>query len=310
VKPSIRALLLAIALLVPVSVGLQAVRDAARPPGEPPASLLWIQSGPLARRLSLGFDALVADVYWMRTVVHYGGQRLDEGGTRRYDLLWPLLDLVTSLDPRFRVAYRFGAIFLTEAYPSGPGRPDQSIALLQKGLAHDPGRWEYMHDIAFVHYWWLQDFEQAAAWFEKAGQVPGAPEWLSSMAATTLAVGGNRQSSRALWARLRDSTDTAWIQRTAERSLTQLDALDVIDQLNVAAGRFQAREGRPATSWPELVKGERLPGIPLDPTGTPFALDPATGRVGLSPQSPLWPLPPEPGRRPNPGSPATGTGPS
>jgi hypothetical protein len=220
------------------------------------------------------------------------------GGAQRYQLLWPLLDLVTSLDPRFRVAYRFGAIFLTEAYPSGPGRPDLSIALLQKGLAYDPGRWEYMHDIAFVHYWWLHDYQQAAAWFERAGQVPGAPEWLSSMAATTLAVGGNRRSSRALWARLRDETDTAWIRRTAERSLAQLDALDALDHLNDVADRFRAREGRSAASWPELVKGGWLPGFPLDPTGTPFVLDPGSGRAALSPESALWPLPPEPGGRP------------
>jgi hypothetical protein len=310
VRPSSRAIVLAIALLVPVSVGLQAVRDAARPPGAPPASLMWIQSPSLARRLSLGFDALVADVYWMRAVIYYGGQRLAEGGDRRYEQLWPLLDLVTGLDPRFRVAYRFGAIFLTEGYPSGPARPDLAIRLLQKGLAYDPARWEYVHDIGFVHYWWLHDYQQAAAWFEKAGQVPGAPEWLPSMAATTLAMGGNRQSSRALWTRLLDSSDTAWIRRAAERSLAQLDALDVVDQLNAVAGRFAAREGRAAATWDDLVRGERLPGIPLDSTGTPFVLDPQTGRVGLSPESPLWPLPPEPIRRGPDGSPVTGMSPS
>ena len=84
------------------------------------------------------FDNLVADVYWMRAVVYYGGKRRASAKhrplRRTSTQLYPLLDLVTSLDPYFRVAYRFGAIFLTEAYPSGPGRPDLAIALLQRGV--------------------------------------------------------------------------------------------------------------------------------------------------------------------------------
>ena len=54
--------------------------------------------------------------------------------SQTYPLLYPLLDLTTTLDPRFNIAYRFGAIFLAEPYPGGPGRPDLAIALLEKGL--------------------------------------------------------------------------------------------------------------------------------------------------------------------------------
>ena len=73
----------------------------------------------------------------MRAVVYYGGQRLATSQAQNYDLLYPLLDLVTTLDPLFSVAYRFGAIFLTEAYPDGPGRPDQRVALLERGIEQD-----------------------------------------------------------------------------------------------------------------------------------------------------------------------------
>ena len=52
-----------------------------------------------------------------------------------YALLYPLLDITTTLDPLFNIAYRFGAIFLAEAYPAGAGRPDLAIALLEKGIA-------------------------------------------------------------------------------------------------------------------------------------------------------------------------------
>jgi len=295
IRPRNRTLIVTILLLLMVSAGIQAVRDRDRARFEPPGGMLWLQSGPAMKRMSLGYDTLVADVYWIRAVVYYGGQRIVEESRRNYDLLYPMLDLVTYLDPRFTVAYRFGAIFLTEPYPNGPGRSDLAIRLLERGIAQDGGRWEYMHDIGFIYYWWLQDYARAAEWFDRGGQVPGAPAWLAPMAATTLAVGGDRQSSRTLWRQLLESSDLGWIRSNAERRLLQLDAMDMIDQLNIIAERFAAREGHPAQSWQALAQGERLRGIPVDPAGVPFVINPTTGRIGLADDSPLAPLPVEPG---------------
>jgi TPR repeat protein len=258
---------------------------------------MWL-SGPLASKLALGFRNLVADVYWIRAVVYYGGKRRmsaqQQNTPANFELLYPLLDLVTALDPHFKVAYRFGAIFLTEAYPNGPGRPDLAIALLQRGIDHDGGRWEYMEDIGFVYYWWLRDFKQAAEWFKRAGEQPGAPSWLAPLAATTLAEGGDRQSSRLLWTRLLQNTENEWIGRNATLRLQQLDAMDAIDELNRRAARFMARERRAPRDWREFGAAEGLRGIPLDPTGTPYLLDPASGRIDLGPGSSLHPLPWEP----------------
>lgn len=296
-KPGNRGLIVAVLLLFAASVGIQAARDRDRRSFEPPGGMLWIQSGSAMKRMALGYDALVADLYWIRAVVYYGGQRLRDESSRSYDLLYPMLDLVTTLDPRFKVAYRFGAIFLTEAYPNGPGQPHQAIALLENGIARDGGRWEYMHDIGFIYYWWLQDYAKAAEWFERGAKAPGGPEWLAPLAATTLAVGGDRQSSRTMWRQLRENADSDWIRSSAERRLLQLDAMDAIDELNAIAERYAAREGRVAQSWQALVQGERLRGIPLDPAGAPYAIDPVTGRIGLAPDSPLAPLPDEPRSR-------------
>jgi tetratricopeptide (TPR) repeat protein len=267
------------------------VRDRGWQPYAPATPILWFQSAPLLSRLSLGFQNLIADFYWMRAVVYYGGLRRASGPTRNYELLDPLLTFVTTLDPRFKVAYRFGAIFLTEGYPNGPGRPDRAIALLERGIQANPNAWEYMHDIGFVYYWWFQDFTSAAKWFEKAGQVPGAADWLPALAAYTLAEGGDRQSSRFLWQRLRDSSDADWLRRNAERSLAQIDAMDAIDQLTEASRRFSARVGRPPRDWRELADSEQWRGLPLDPTGVPYDLDAATGRIAVSTHSQLWPMP-------------------
>lgn len=292
--PSSRGLIVAALCLLAVSAGVQGLRDRGWQPYQPQSPLMWVQSGPAASRLALGFRNLVADVYWMRAVIYYGGQRRSAEATRNYDLLYPLLDLVTSLDPKFRVAYRFGAIFLTEAYPAGPGRPDLAIALLERGLEHQPDAWEYAHDIAFVHYWWMHDYQGAARWFERAAALPGAPVWLKPLAAVTLAEGGNRTTSRQMWKQMAESTDMDWIRRSAEQRLLQLDAMDQIDRLNVVLGRFAARHGRPARSWDEVVALEGLRGVPLDPAGTPYAIDTGTGTATVMHDSPLWPLPTAP----------------
>ena len=143
-RPSSKGLDVATAIFMVLAIGAQIVRDRGWQPYQPENSLLWIQSGPLASRLALGFDNLVADVYWMRAVIYYGTKEKVQGRRPNFDQLAPLLDLVTALDPHFRVAYRFGAIFLTEAYPNGPGRPDLAVALLQRAIENDFGRWEVL----------------------------------------------------------------------------------------------------------------------------------------------------------------------
>jgi tetratricopeptide (TPR) repeat protein len=281
-----------IAVLLAAAIAVQVVRDRGWTPYEPESSVLWIRSGEAAKRLALGFDTLVADVYWIRAVIYYGGHH-SAGTHRTYDQLFPLLDLVTSLDPQFKVAYRFGALFLSEPPPGGPGRPDQAIALLERGVERD-GDWEYYEDIGFVYYWWKHDYVSAAEWFKKAASRPGAPNWLIGLAATTLAAGGSRESSRQLWTELLNSADASYIQGQAKHRLLQLDAMDAIDQLAATLQRFKDREQRMPRTWQELVAAERLPGIPVDPTGVPFVVDAVTGKIDVSKQSLLWPLPTEP----------------
>ncbi len=289
-----------VALLVAclsAAVSLQALLEH-RAPKVPAVSpdVLYVRSAPVLERLALSYRSVLADVYWLRTVQHYGRTKLSTTQDKRYDLLYPLLDLTTSLDPRFSVAYRFGAIFLAEPPPGGPGRPDLAIELLQKGLRSQPNRWELAEDIGFVYYWWLNDHEQAAAWFTRAARLPGAPEWLNPVAAMTLAKGGNRASSRRLWQEMERTAEASWLRSAAAQRLQQLDALDQIDRLLVAVGTYETRIGRPPANWRTLIGARLLPGVPVDPAGYPYAL--TDGRISLHPQSPLLPMPVEVEARP------------
>jgi len=288
------------------AVQVQATRERLYPPPAESEGDLYMRSGAALRRLTGAYNALGADVYWIRAIQYFGGTKRRLAAVRgtepppmiardEYTLLYPLLDITTALDPRFNIAYRFGAVFLAEPYPGGPGRPDLAIALLEKGLRDRPDKWEYMEDIGFVHYWYLHDYGAAARWFGRASEVPGAPWWLKSLAATTLAAGGDRQSSRVMWQAIRQSAEVDWLRQDADRRLAQLRALDEMDQLQSVIDAFVQRTGRPPSGWAELVRIRALRGVPLDPSMTPYETS-AEGRVRLSTASKLWPLPEEPKR--------------
>jgi hypothetical protein len=299
------------AALLAGAAELQAVRGRRYPPpGNEVEESLYLRSGTTARRVAGAYSALAADLYWIRAIQHYGATKLRLAGAElsgpepppliaaapdEYRLLYPLLDLTTTLDPRFNIAYRFGAVFLAEPYPAGPGRPDLAIALLEKGLRERPDKWEYMQDIGFVHYWYNHDYNAAAEAFRKGSEMPGAPWWLQSLAATTLVQGGDRRSSRLMWEALRHS-EVDWLRRDAERRLLQLRALDDIDALQRVVDDFARRAGQPPGDWRTLVVAGAVRGMPLDPGGTPYELGPG-GRVGLSRSSSLWPLPTEPAQQ-------------
>jgi len=295
--------LFAAALLMAAVIGLQYIRETRYPDRQIADDALYLTSGTVLKHLAIAYQPLLADVYWIRAVQYYGGTRkqLDPNATGgspppstrpgpgRYALLYPLLDITTTLDPKFNIAYRFGSIFLAEPPPGGPGEPDHAVQLLEKGLRENPGKWQYMQDIGFVYYWWRHDYATAASWFNRGAEVPGAPWWLKSLAASTLAAGGDRRSARLMWEVIRESAEIDWLRHDADRQLAQLQALDEIDALNAAIDRYAQRTGKAPASWADMIAEGVLRGVPVDPAGTAYALE--GGRAMLARTSPLWPPP-------------------
>ena len=222
-NPSVRAL--AVCCGVAAGIGLAAAtlqaRDRWFPRAPSEQRLLYLTNGRIADRLSLSFDSVVSDVYWIRTVQYYAQERKSQRFSGRYDLLYPLLDLTTTLDPHFAVAYQFGAIFLAEPPPDGAGRLDLAIALLEKGLRVEP-RWQYAEALGFLHYWHSHDLLAAAGEFNRAARMPDAPKWLGPLTANMLVKGGDREAARTLFSELAQSEEK-WIRELAERRLRELD---------------------------------------------------------------------------------------
>ena len=284
------------------AIALQSARDRWFPEVASPVDEIYFTSGETLGRMALSYKSLLADVYWIRAVQYFGGTRLDwkngvvpapGSGRSSYDLLYPLLDVATTLDPSFNIAYRFGATFLAEGYPNGPGRPDQAVALLDKGFANNPRKWQYLYDKAFVYYWAVRDYRQAAHWFAEAAKVPNSPAWMPGLAAFMMGQGGDRRSSRFLWRQLRDTAEQKYVRENAEFHLQQLDVADVADRLTTLLGQYVSQTGDRPTSFEPLIRAGWLRGQPTDPDGVPFTIDPTTTRARLDRPSKYAPLPDE-----------------
>jgi hypothetical protein len=102
---------------------------------------LYLTSGAALKHASLGFDGLLADLYWIRAVQYFGGkieqQRSSKSAIdlREMRLLKPLLEITTELDPRHIAAYRFGAFFLPEI------DQEQAVDFVKQGIRNNPNEW-------------------------------------------------------------------------------------------------------------------------------------------------------------------------
>ena len=271
----------AIAALVSIQKRVDASRDAMPQQEE----MLYLSSGRWVKRLSLGYDGLLACLYWTRAVQHYGSEKL---GLQRYNLLYDLLDITTTLDPELALAYRFGATFLASTPPSGPDRADLAIRLLEKGLAHDE-RWEYWFDLGFVYYLRLEDYERSADAFDRGAKFPRAPLSLKVMATRVRASGGSRQTAALLWEQLYNSTDDPSVRSAALAHLMGLRAEADAEALEELVLRFTEQTGRTPEAWEDLVAAGYLQGIPVDPGGVRYVLGP-DGVVLLSSHSKITTL--------------------
>ena len=255
-------------------------RRPARPPAAGVSEELYV-TPQAARRLALGFNGLVADWYWLRTLqyvgrkvtAHEGPVQIDDLGALDLRTLAPLLDHATTLDPRFMVAYEYGAVVLPAV------DVESAVRLINKGIEANPGAWRLRSHLGYIH-WQGGRYAEASEAYRSAAAVPGAPAWLGAMAAQMSTKGGSRDTARAIYETMLRTTDDDQMKRLALRRLAQLQSLDERDALRRLLSAHRGRAGgRCATSWREIAPALRAArfkldasGAPVDPSGAPYRL--------------------------------------
>lgn len=248
----------------------------------PIADVIYMPSGRILGRLSLGNEGLLAAIYWTRAVQYFGRRNLAKES--RYELLAPLLRVTTELDPHLLIAYRFGAIFLTEKPPQGAGQPEAALELIRRGIVNNPSYWRLWQDLGFIYYWNLKDYQRAAQAYLIGSRQPGALFFMKAMAAKILAQGGDPRTSYDIWMDLYQHADNDQLRRNAEIHLTAIRAEIEMKQFDGMLARYEQTTGHRAAGFDELIAAGWLRGIPLDPSGVPYQMD-VDGKTALGAKS-------------------------
>ena len=231
---------------------------------------IYISSPKLVKHAALGFDGLMACIYWTRTVQYFGHRHFFRQHT--YNELGPLLEITTALDPHLYPAYQFGATFLAPAPPNGAGQPQRAIRLMEYGIKNNPENWQLYYNLGFVYYTELKDYKHAAEVFAEGSQVPGAHPFMKILAAQMAQHAEDFSTARLLWSAAYQSTNEANIRQNALEHLRALQVDEDVTNLQNAVTRFVAANGRIPTSLWEVAAAEHLQGIPVDPDGNPYEL--------------------------------------
>jgi len=238
-------------------------------------------NGQTARRISLAFNGLAADWYWMRSLQYVGRKiinsrenvQIDDLSHLNLKLLPPLLDTATTLDPQFVDPYEYAAVVLP-AFDV-----QQAIRITRKGIDSNPTSWKLYHHLGYI-YWQQQDFKAAGEAYDLGSKTPEAPAWLSVMKARMADEGGSRTTAREIYRRMYEQSTDENVKEMARRRLMQLDSLDEREVLGKVLLAYRKSVGRCPANWTEVgpvLRNLRFPldstGAPVDPSGAPYFLN-------------------------------------
>jgi hypothetical protein len=236
-----------------------------------------------AKAMSLGFDATVADYYWVQAVLLAGGSRNPTGESLH---LGRLIDVVTTLDPWVDHPYRFAAVWLTSTLDD----VRHANMLLRRSFDPHPDEWRNRFYLGFNLFFYLDDNEGAADALLEASRLPGSPRYLPRLVARL------RSESADLGAAgifLEELVRTAPDEGSRAEYQSALDEIQIewrARALDQARENFQRLHGRDIEFVEQLVMGSdavilQLP--PPEPSSLPaplrrgsrWEIDDETGRI-------------------------------
>lgn len=247
--------------------------DRIRKPGEAIVrELMYFPSGKFLGAVTVGYDNLAADLVWLRAIQYYGEHRMTDA---KYEYLGHILDILTTLDPRFVGAYTFGSLLLSD----DAKEPHRALELLDKGIRNNPEDWRIPFTKGFINYVFLRDYFKAGKYFEMASRLDGAPGMAARFASFAYQKGGDRMTAISLWTELYLRSDNEIEKVMALRYIKEL----VAERLEEKVGQYRAKFGRYPYRLSELVDVGIVRRLPVTPDGDTFVFN--YGRKRVEPAS-------------------------
>jgi hypothetical protein len=219
----------------------------------------------LTKAFSLGFDAVLADYYWLQAVQAVGGQTQPDAEMGSH--LGKLIDLVTTLNPRVDHPYRFAAIWLTESEEV----VRTANRLLRRSFPYHPEEWRNRFYLGFNYFYYLLDNEQAAAALEEASALPGSPPYLPRLVARLNSATTDIDVAEVFLLQMVEDARDRQTRAGYQAALDEIEVEKKARFLDQARRAFEKLNGRDIMSVDELVSGPH-PILAALPSPEPDAL--------------------------------------
>ncbi len=235
----------------------------------------YIPSGKYLKTAVIGYDQIASDFYWLKTIQYIGDKQRKITG---YPMVYPLVDLVTDLDPLFDYAYQVAGILLA-IYDRNI---EKSNAILKKGLKNVSGVWQIPMYLGFNYFFFLEDYTRAAKYVGMAAALPGRPDYLPLLAARLYSEAKDPSAGIEFLTEILDEINVEmWRNLVGDRVKLLMIERDLV-YLERVIKDFSQREGRKPRDLRELVVSGLIRRIPQEPFEGRYLYDPGTGEVKSS----------------------------
>ncbi len=239
-------------------------------PEERIEDLKYLPSGKFLRGAALGYDELLSDILWIKAISYFGGHIMTD---RRYDWLYHIIDIVTTLDAPFEYPYEFGGVVLAAEVSD----VDASIKILKKGMKNvSRTHWRYWYLPFYLgyDYWYYKgDFAAGARYLEVAAKLPGRPPYLPMLVARMHADSGNPEIGIIFLEEMYHSVSNERMKRKIAERIKETMVERDLQMLEKARDAFKEKHGRYPEILEDLVRDNIIDRIPDEPLGGHYYFD-------------------------------------
>jgi len=236
------------------------------------AGLSYLPKGEYLKVAVLGYRQIVADALWLKAVQGLSGRQQTREG---YLGAYHAADVLTDLDQHFVPAYQYTGTILGVI----AGMPKESVALLEKGIRHNPAVWQLSFFLGYDYFYELHDPVSAAKYFRQASLLPDAPYWLAGLAVRMAAEANDLGAALEFLQRLYLQAKDDQVKEGLVTRIREVTAERDIRILEQAVGTYHSRMGKLPKTLDALVISGILKNIPLDPFGGSYQFSPSDGTV-------------------------------
>ncbi len=237
----------------------------------PGSSIIYVPSGKFLKYATFGYSALAADLVYLWAIQYYSSYEIPD----RFERLDHIFSIIAELDPRYTDPYELGSLI------AGMEARDVALALkiLDRGAAKNPDMWLFPFEAGHIARMQLKDDKLAREYFGRAAAVPGAPDLIRRLYASSTFKAADYRTAWETWLEIYDTATDPQIKKTASNHLYQVKAAMDIAGLMAAVGSFKEKYGRLPPALHRLVSGGVLASLPKDMDGKDYVYDTATGVV-------------------------------